>query len=70
MKEYLVEVKPHSETQEPKIPKRKTKGYINRVNSFIKNTAKWDAARQYCKEQKDLGRNIDFMILTEKEADF
>jgi hypothetical protein len=70
IKEYLVEVKPFAETEKPKIPKRQTKGYVERVHTYIKNQAKWDATRRYCAEQQQLGRNIDFMIVTEKDGMF
>ena len=43
----LVEIKPKKETKPPKNPKRKTKRYINEVMTYIKNTSKWEAAKQY-----------------------
>jgi di/tripeptidase len=57
---YLIEIKPKKQTQEPKIPKRKTKSYIYEVTEYVKNQAKWSAAENFC-----LDRKWKFMILTE-----
>jgi hypothetical protein len=70
IKEYLVEIKPYESTIKPKIPKRQTKGYIERVHTYIKDCSKWDATRKYCAEQRQLGRPIYFEILTEKDWNF
>ena len=72
IKEYLVEIKPYAQTLQESIqkPKRVTKAYIERVNTFIKNQAKWAAAREWCKKQQLLGRNIEFTIVTEKDGLF
>ena len=56
----IIEVKPKKYTIEPKIPKRKTKSFVREVYEWGKNTAKWKAAREYCRD-----RNMDFVILTE-----
>lgn len=61
-KMYLVEVKPHRFTQEPKIPKRRTKRFINEVKQWGVNLAKWEAATEFCKD-----RNWEFKLITEKE---
>lgn len=70
-KEYLIEVKPKDFLTPPNKPKRKTaksiKGYHLLMEQYIKNTSKWQAARQYCEYLKSKGRNIEFKILTEKE---
>ena len=58
----LVEVKPHRFTQEPKVPKRKTKKFLNEVKQWGVNLSKWEAAKEFC-----LDRNWEFMIITEKE---
>lgn len=60
IKQIIIEIKPHKETIEPSVPKRKTKKYIIEVAKYCKNTAKWDAARLYCKKY-----NMEFKILTE-----
>lgn len=59
---YLIEIKPEKFTKEPKIPKRKTKQFLNEVMTWGVNQAKWKAAEEFC-----LDRNWKFMILTEKE---
>ena len=59
---YLVEVKPYRFTQEPKIPKRRTKRFIQEVKQWGVNLAKWEAAEEFCKD-----RNWKFKIITEKE---
>jgi len=58
----LVEVKPYRYTQEPKIPKRKTKRFLQEVAQWGVNRAKWEAAEEFC-----LDRGWKFMIVTEKE---
>jgi hypothetical protein len=45
--EVIVEIKPKKETAPPKMPKRKTKKYINEVTTYIKNSDKWKAANRY-----------------------
>lgn len=62
VKTYLVEVKPHKQTQPPATPKRKTKQYINEVMTWGKNDAKWRAAREYCAD-----RGYEFVLITEYE---
>ena len=61
LKKYIIEVKPKQQTIPPKKRKRVTQSYVNEVKAYMKNEAKWDAAKKYCKECK-----IDFMILTEE----
>lgn len=60
--EYLIEVKPYKQTIEPQVKKRITKAYINEVYTWGINSAKWEAAKEYCRK-----RNMKFVILTEKE---
>lgn len=62
IKEVLLEIKPSKETTEPVKKKRITKQYINEVVTWSTNTAKWDAAREYCSE-----RGWEFRIITEKD---
>lgn len=59
---YLIEVKPYRFTQEPKIPKRKTKRFITEVKQWGVNLAKWESAKEFC-----LDRGWEFKIITEKE---
>lgn len=62
VKDYVVEIKPFAQTQPPKFPGRQTKRYLEEVETFVKNQSKWAAAKQYAKD-----RNMEFVILTEKE---
>ena len=59
-KRLMVEVKPHKQTQEPKMGTRKTRKYMNECFIYAKNISKWDAARALC---KDTG--MEFQIWTE-----
>lgn len=63
---FLVEVKPFSQTQKPKQPKRMTQKsrerYIDEVYTYETNQAKWKAAQELCEL-----KNIKFLILTERE---
>ena len=66
-KEYLIEIKPSTETIPPATPKRKSKSYVDRVNTYIKNQAKWESAKSYTKKLRlEEGKNIEFVIMTEK----
>lgn len=60
-KKYLIEVKPKKQTVQPTPnPKRKTKTWRDAVLTFMKNKAKWEAAKDYCED-----RQMQFLILTE-----
>lgn len=63
-KTYLIEVKPYKQTVPPAIneSKVKSKRYINEVMTWGVNSAKWKAAREYCKD-----RGYEFLIMTEHE---
>lgn len=58
----LIEVKPYAQTQPPSPQKKRTKAYINEVYTWGVNSAKWDAAREYCDN-----RHWKFVIMTEHE---
>lgn len=60
----LIEVKPYKQTQPPTITegKKKSRRYVNEVMTWGVNSAKWKAARAYCKD-----RGFEFMIMTEHE---
>jgi len=62
IKKSLIEIKPYKQCIEPKVQKRKTKGYIYEVVEYAKNQAKWEAAREWC-----LDRGYEFKVLTENE---
>ena len=59
-REYLIEIKPKKETVPPRDRSKKTKKYLNEVMTYIKNTSKWDAAKEYCAD-----RGFIFDIWTE-----
>lgn len=60
-KTFIVEVKPHKETEPPKRPD-KSKRYISEAMTYVKNQNKWNAAEKYAKDN-----GYTFMIWTEKE---
>ena len=62
IKRYIIEIKPKKQTVEPKMKKKKTKGYIYEVYEYAKNQAKWKAAEEFCKD-----RMWEFKVLTEEE---
>lgn len=59
---YLIEVKPHAQTLEPKRGNKREKTFINEVTTYSKNKAKWLAAESYCAD-----RGWVFKIVTEKD---
>lgn len=61
IKTSLIEVKPKAQTLEPKMKKNK-KLYVEEVKTFLINSAKWKAAREFASKN-----NIDFVLLTEDE---
>ena len=63
-KVYMIEIKPYRQTKPPVLTesKRKTKKYLNEVLTWAVNSAKWEAARHFCKN-----KNWKFEIITEKE---
>lgn len=61
--EELIEVKPYTQTQPPKVSKKKKQTTILKENSdWLVNTAKWERAKVYCHH-----RGWRFRILTERE---
>lgn len=57
----MVEVKPYSQTKPPRI-KKKTKYAIKEASEYVRNQAKWDAAKKYCAD-----RGWRFQVITEKQ---
>lgn len=62
IKKIIIEIKPQRQCVEPKVQKRKTKGYIYEVVEYAKNQAKWKAAEEWC-----LDHGYEFKVLTENE---
>jgi hypothetical protein len=61
----LIEVKPYSETIEPRKRKRQTKKYLREVLTYDINRSKWESAKQYCEK-----KNWQWLIITEKDVNF
>jgi len=62
IKKMIIKIKPLKQCVEPKVQKKKTKGYIFEVVEYAKNQAKWEAAKEWC-----LDRGYEFKVLTENE---
>ncbi len=56
----LIEVKPKAQTKPPAVQQKPTRRYINEVQTWGINSAKWNAAENYCKD-----RGWKFQIFTE-----
>ena len=62
IKKMIIEIKPYKQCIEPKVQKKKTRGYVYEVMEYAKNQAKWNAAKEWC-----LDRGYEFKVLTENE---
>jgi hypothetical protein len=65
IKKYMVEIKPFRQTQDPKNfdqSRKRKKTIIYENLNYLKNVAKWSAAKKWCVSQ-----GYEFNILTEKE---
>ena len=63
----LIEVKPKKQTIPPKLKSngtRPTKRYLTEVMTYGINSAKWNAAKDYCSDRK-----WEFLIFTEKHIE-
>ena len=59
---YMIEIKPSRQIARPKPPKKKTKSYMRESFEYIKNQAKWQAAKSYCDDN-----GMKFKLITEKD---
>jgi len=59
---YMIEIKPSRQGVKPKPPKKKTKSYMRESFEYIKNQAKWQAAKSYCDD-----KGMKFKLITEKD---
>ena len=60
----MVEIKPLRQVKgPPKEPKKRTANWMREINTYVTNTAKWEAAEKYC-ESKDW----KFRLLTERNV--
>lgn len=66
IKKMIVEIKPYAQTKPPELPKKKTakalKRYEEAVETYTKNIAKWESAKEFCERN-----GAQFIVLTEKE---
>lgn len=64
IQKYAVEIKPYAQTRPPRVSKNKmlTESTRIKVETYMVNQAKWNAAKNFCKRN-----NMEFIILTEKE---
>jgi hypothetical protein len=63
IKKYLIEIKPHSQTVQPKQSKRKKRSTVLYEQlQWANNNDKWPSAREFAKK-----RGMEFIIITEKE---
>jgi hypothetical protein len=60
IKRAAVEVKPDAQTKLPATPKRMTKQFMESVETYAVNQAKWEAAKKWC-----ANNGMEFIILTE-----
>lgn len=66
IKVYYIEIKPHKQTQKPLAPKKNTEKtrarYLSEVRTYIKNQAKWEAAKSFAEKM-----GSEFKVLTEHD---
>jgi hypothetical protein len=62
IQKYVIEIKPKKQTVPPTQGNKKTKTYINEINTYAVNQSKWKAAQEFCKDNM-----IGFKIITEQE---
>ena len=62
IKKYIIEIKPYSQCNPPKKPKRASNKYRNDLRAYVRNQAKWKAAKRWANM-----RNWEFIVITEKE---
>jgi len=59
----VIEIKPKNQVVMPEQnPKRRTKAWAHKVQTWVVNQAKWKAAEEYCAD-----RNYEFKIMTEED---
>lgn len=62
LEHYIVEVKPKAQTKPPKkkATGKPSKAYVRQVETYLVNSAKFEAAQQYCEK-----KGYKFMLITE-----
>ena len=61
VKTHVIEIKPSKFLKPPNTNRKKTKGYLYEVREWGRNSAKWEAAKDYCNK-----RGWEFAVWTEK----
>lgn len=61
----IIEIKPAKETRPPKPRKKMTPRYKREIETWIRNSAKWEAAEKFAKS-----KGTEFIKLTENELCF
>lgn len=64
----MIEIKPRSQSVPPEVRQngqKITKKYLREVATYGINSAKWEAAKEFCAD-----RNWEFVVLTEKDVKF
>ncbi len=59
---FMIEIKPYRQLTPPKMPTKKSKSYMRESLEYIKNKAKWSAAKEYCDDN-----GLKFKFITEKD---
>jgi hypothetical protein len=62
IQKYVIEIKPKRQTLPPVQGNKKTKTYINEVNTYAVNQSKWKSIQEWCDDHL-----IKFSIITESE---
>ena len=63
LNQFIIELKPSKQLTPPKAnPKRRTKGYLYEVREWGRNSAKWEAAKEYCAK-----KDMEFLSWPEKD---
>lgn len=59
---YMVEIKPEKERVMPRKGKKSEKTFLAEAATYLTNSAKWEAAREFCK-----ARGWAFMLMSERD---
>ena len=59
---FMIEIKPYRQLTPPKTPTKKSRSYMRESLEYIKNKAKWSAAKEYCDDN-----GLKFKFITEKD---
>ena len=62
IKKYVIEIKPKKQTIPPTQKNKKSRTYINELQTYAVNEAKWNSCKEWCKD-----RMLEFRIITENE---